>query len=119
MNRRQFFQALAVAVPAIASLKIMATEACSDFKSKLAKVGTQSYVLNASEAKAKKASGDKKYSNYADAQSCVNCKWYGGGPGKKNAEVCEGHGKCSMVGGKWVAAEGWCKMYKPLPGAKA
>ena len=56
------------------------------------------YVADA--AKVNKA----KYATYKDGQLCSNCQFYQGKAGSVS-------GACPVLGGKLVAAKGWCSAY--------
>lgn len=56
------------------------------------------YVADAT--KANKA----KYPNYAVGQTCATCQFYQGKAGSAS-------GACPVLGGKSVAAKGWCSAY--------
>jgi len=45
-----------------------------------------------------------KYASYKDGQLCSNCQFYQGKAGSAS-------GPCPVLGGKGVAAKGWCSAY--------
>ena len=50
-----------------------------------------------------------RFPKYAAGQTCANCSLYQGKP-------TEAWAPCAIVGGKLVAAKGWCNVWNKRPG---
>ena len=95
-NRREFIVQLSLGTGALAATQAMAAGPM------VAENDAQATALG---YKADATKTDvKKFPKYAAGQACKNCQLYQGKAG-------EPWGACPIVGGKLVAAAGWCTAY--------